>query len=66
MWLDSAGGRDAGRGRRPSGEGRDGRVAHAPTHLRPARPSSLDALRAVTPAGLRLLRFVFVLFVSPL
>ena len=48
--------------------GRDGRKwPTTPTHLRPSRPSSLDrAPRAVTPAGLRLLRFVFVLSVSPL
>ena len=60
MWFDSAGGRDAGRGRRPSGEGRDGRKwpTPPPTCARRA-PRHSTALRAVTPAGLRLLRFVF-------
>ena len=52
-------GRDAGRGRRPSGEGRDGHKwpTPPPTCARRA-PRHSTALRAVTPAGLRLLRFV--------
>ena len=52
MWLDSAGGRDAGRGRRPSGEASRRAPAHAPTHSRARRaPRHSTALRAVTPAG---------------
>ena len=69
MWFDSAGWgvTPAAAGGRVT-RGRDGReLAHAPTHLRPARPSSLDrAPRGHAPGGLHLLRFVFVLSVAPL
>ena len=59
MSVETTGGRDAGRGRRPSGEGRDGHKWTQDADATCVRcvPRHSTALRAVTPAASRLLRF---------